>query len=340
MWEGSVTARTRYRARVSLGREACAWVCARVIAAHQLYSPRRPAIRLASTFLAFAVASPAAATNLESRSPVLERSCPVVVPELNKPASLEPSTAPMTPKQRDSSCYIAGDSAQASIDRGRAVLVDIRSAEAFQRHHVPGSLNMPLHAIRTKAFLRSNPVILLDDGLSAETLEGACADLRRNGFAQVNVLRGGIRVWAEQGRPVIGDRLAIAELKWLSPNALFVERRYDDWLVLDFSQKHDPVALKWLPRNVERINAARPNATAIVKKAVEHKAKNRPWLNVLVVNDDGEGYDKLGSLMRKAGIKHEAYLTGGIRGYRDFLSNQVAMWDRKSQSSRVPACRS
>ena len=38
-------------------------------------------------------------------------------------------------------------------------LVDVRSTDDFQRLHIPGSLNIPLYAVKTKIFLKSFPMV-------------------------------------------------------------------------------------------------------------------------------------------------------------------------------------
>ena len=42
------------------------------------------------------------------------------------------------------------------------LLVDIRPAAAFGKLRIPGSLNIPLYAIKTKTFLKKHDLVLID----------------------------------------------------------------------------------------------------------------------------------------------------------------------------------
>ena len=43
-------------------------------------------------------------------------------------------------------------------------MVDIRSRRDFKRLHISGSMNIPLYAVKTKLFLKSSPVVLINEG--------------------------------------------------------------------------------------------------------------------------------------------------------------------------------
>ena len=54
------------------------------------------------------------------------------------------------------------------------ILVDVRSREAFERFRVPGSINLPLFALKTKAFLKSKPLVLINDGWHQKSQGAGC----------------------------------------------------------------------------------------------------------------------------------------------------------------------
>ena len=255
-------------------------------------------------------------------------------------AETKPVNANLERRIRDRSCHVSVTSVRKELLTGRVALIDVRHADAFNRYNIPASLNIPLYAVKTKAFLKDKHVVLLNEGTSATTLEQACSDLRRTGFSKVSIMEGGLHAWAGQGGSIAGDILAVDQLKWMTSQDLFAERQYDDWIVFDFSAKQDPAMRQWLPKKLESVKFS-AKAAAIVKVATAgKKGQDRAFHNILIVNEKGAGYEKIESLMRKAGLKQIYYLQGGLAGYRDFLTQQTAMWNQKDKPLKLPACQS
>lgn len=259
-----------------------------------------------------------------------------VTPE--KPTETKPVAVRFENRTRDRSCHVSVTSARKELQTSRVALVDVRHPDAFNRYSIPTSLNIPLYAVKTKDFLKDKHVILLNEGASTGVLEQACGDLRRAGFSKVSVMEGGLHAWAEQGGPIAGDILAVDQLKWMTPQDLFAERQYDDWIVFDFSAKRNPEMRQWLPKKLEPVKFSAKAAATIKATTAGKKGQNRALPNILIVNEKGAGYDKIESLMRKAGLNQVYYLEGGLAGYRDFLTQQTAMWNQKDKPLRLPAC--
>ncbi len=96
-----------------------------------------------------------------------------------------------------------------------AVLLDVRDAVAFERVSLPDSQNMPLFAVKTKTWLKSRPVILVDEGFRPRELNGACKRLRQSGF-DVWFLLGGLAGWKVSGGALEGDAFVQRSLNRLS----------------------------------------------------------------------------------------------------------------------------
>jgi rhodanese-related sulfurtransferase len=88
-----------------------------------------------------------------------------------------------------------------------AVLVDIRTREAFDAGHIAGAKNVPGAAIADGAkplerFKDKAVIAYCDSGLTA----GAAArHLGRLGFAKAYNLRGGLAAWRQDNLPVVKD---------------------------------------------------------------------------------------------------------------------------------------
>lgn len=85
----------------------------------------------------------------------------------------------------------------AGIDREKAVLLDVRTAEEFAQGSIPGAVNIPLDSLRGE--LQNLPhdrplCVFCQIGLRGYV---AARILTQNGFSQVRNLSGGYRLWRE-----------------------------------------------------------------------------------------------------------------------------------------------
>ncbi len=85
-------------------------------------------------------------------------------------------------------------------------LVDVRAAEDFARLHIPGSLSIPLHAVKIKRYLKTSLLVLVNEGFQYGLLINECRQLKDAGF-KVRILDGGIAGWAQQRNTLVGDFL-------------------------------------------------------------------------------------------------------------------------------------
>ena len=88
------------------------------------------------------------------------------------------------------------------IDAGAApVVVDVRTRREFQRGHVPGAINHPLHSLLLHpadlpAALDEPVVVYCGHGPRARM---AAAMMRRAGFRRIDLLDGHMARWREDG---------------------------------------------------------------------------------------------------------------------------------------------
>lgn len=118
-------------------------------------------------------------------------------------------------------------------------LVDVREERQFVQVRIPGSLNIPLFAVKTKAFLKTKPVVLIDEGYRPHHLEETCVQLTQAGF-EAHFLFGGLNAWRAWSAkfnlpPLQGDVFAQKALNTMPPRALFAERGGEYWLLIDVS---------------------------------------------------------------------------------------------------------
>lgn len=86
-----------------------------------------------------------------------------------------------------------------------AVVIDLRSAEAFARGHIVNAKNIPieeLEANREKiGKFKSKPIIAVCD--AGATSARAVDSLRKSGMESVYGLKGGLSAWTEANLPLV-----------------------------------------------------------------------------------------------------------------------------------------
>lgn len=112
------------------------------------------------------------------------------------------------------SCWIEAH----EIHEGNWVAVDVRDVILAARSPLPGAAALPLFAIADRSYLKDQPLLLVGSGVDLRALTQACLELRRQGFAQVRVLLGGVRNWRRtQGVDLLTPReawLGSADGQW------------------------------------------------------------------------------------------------------------------------------
>ena len=86
-----------------------------------------------------------------------------------------------------------------------AVIIDLRSAEAYGRGHIVHARNIPSDEVEAKAATlekyKSTPIVAVcDSGVSSTR---AVNSLRKKGFESVYGLKGGMTGWSQAGLPVV-----------------------------------------------------------------------------------------------------------------------------------------
>jgi len=86
-----------------------------------------------------------------------------------------------------------------------AIVIDLRSNEAFSRGHIVNSRNVPMDELESRmdklASLKSKPLITVCD--AGMTSTKAADTLRKSGFESVYGLKGGMSGWSQAGLPVV-----------------------------------------------------------------------------------------------------------------------------------------
>jgi rhodanese-related sulfurtransferase len=245
-------------------------------------------------------------------------------------------------KKHNPAFFISAESLSQKLkEKNGIILIDVRNSKEFEKFRIPGSINIPIFSIKTKTFLKSKPLVLVNEGYSYNQLENECQNLRDNDFT-VFILAGGLNFWKQKGGTVEGNIFAQKELNIIPPRPFFAEKDFDNWILIDISQKENSESHHLIPRRINIPFSDNENSFVSELKKLIIKQKANPILSILIFNESGEHYKKVKELIKEKGIeKNIFYLEGGIKSYKSFLYKQALMWNKKGNLKQsVKGCRS
>ena len=107
--------------------------------------------------------------------------------------------------QGASSAGVSVIQAVQKINREKALVVDVSTAQAYAAGHVPGAKHVPLNQLKEQlpqlAKDKNLPLILVC--ASGMRSRSAVAVAKKLGYAQALSLTGGLKAWREASQPVV-----------------------------------------------------------------------------------------------------------------------------------------
>lgn len=222
--------------------------------------------------------------------------------------------------------------------KDRPVLVDVRSKAKFALFKIPGSLNLPLYAIKTKEILKTEFIVLLNEGFHNSPLIRECNSLREKGF-NASILYGGLNAWKRGNGRIDGDYFELKKINQMPPLVLFGEKKFANWVIVDVSENQSPYVKKRLPESIHVPYS--PDPALFIKKitGIVKKNKGEQLFSLLVFNTNGDGYEKIEATL--SCYENLIFLKGGANGYLKFLEKQALIWNRdKSKKVSTRKCSS
>ena len=253
--------------------------------------------------------------------------------------------APLPSQQKPGSCLVSLSALGKLRASPEFTLVDVRAPKEFDRYHIADSINIPLHLVKTKAFLKKQSVVLVNEGRSTIALEKTCADLKQSGFEQVAVLEGGLFGWQASKRALQGDPVAQSALNRMTAAELFEMyegHAMSDWSVIDVSTPGKYKDMRaWLPATVTAVSLkAKGDPFAKISSDILKQRKKNPHLKVLMIADDNEAYERIDARLKKSGMAPGVLrLDAGYKGYREHVKKQVALWKEQQKPRRYAVCK-
>jgi rhodanese-related sulfurtransferase len=240
-------------------------------------------------------------------------------------------------QKHDSSLAISVETVLYQINHNQPfTLVDVRRKQAFERLHIPGSISIPLYAVKTKAYLKPVPVVLVNEGLRHTEIQNECRLIAKRGF-KVLILDGGLPAWKRKDGHLTGDLFALDEMQVVSPRAFYRAKDNANLEVVDISSTRSAASSKLFPyaKHIPIFNG--PDGSIAELRRLSKK--NRPFQAIVILNETGEQYEKAENMMNRMGIE-SFYLKGGVVGYKKYLNDLLLSWkSRENRMKTVSNCR-
>lgn len=233
------------------------------------------------------------------------------------------------------------------------VLADVRNSAEFKQASIPGAINVPLHSVKTKAFLKTKPVVLVNGGYPDGQMEAECKKLQNKGF-NVSILSGGLLSWYRQGGPIQGDLLFLNPYKTISPLTFYQGKDRHNQIIIDVSNVQSAQSKQLLPDAIHislphnpkdldlllsgssaqlRAGPVESNNFFKLRKLRASAVNKNNFRPVLVFNQNGDKYEQIEKIMKTAGLENVFFLTGGLKEYQRFLRHLTL--SRQSKDSRI-----
>jgi rhodanese-related sulfurtransferase len=206
----------------------------------------------------------------------------------------------------------------------KITLIDVRNPEDFERLHIPGSLNIPLHAVKTKVFLKSFPVVLISAGFHYSALQNECRRLVDLGF-KAFILDGGLPAWKRKGSRLVGNPFALEDMKTVSARVFLREKNCKNTLVIDISPVQTEISRQLMPYSRHIPVSAEPGEWLRKLNRIITDHKKQPFLSVVVFSETGDGYGRANKILADLSV-NVFFLESGVTGYKRYLEDLMLSW--------------
>ncbi|MGI9304526.1 MAG: rhodanese-like domain-containing protein [Gammaproteobacteria bacterium] len=213
------------------------------------------------------------------------------------------------------------------------VWVDTRGAPEFARYRIPGSINLPVHAIKTSNLIRDRSLVLVAADHDVSALQSECAKLATAGSGSVSILSGGLDAWQRSGGALDGDPPPLSSVTLISARAVFAHRDKHPWLVVslaasDLVRHHfeQSISLPHPHGNPRRFNAQ-------LEAAIEASALQDPF--ILFVGKNG---NEAPEALVHIDVRNAFFLHGGIENYDRYIGRHRAIWSKRDSELAVLEC--
>jgi rhodanese-related sulfurtransferase len=237
------------------------------------------------------------------------------------------------PQNRDAAYLVPAHSIIQKVKKGQNLtLVDIRSKVEFEKVRITGSINVPIYFIKTKTYLKSKPVILVNAGFARRELMAECRSLSKLGF-KVHILDGGLLAWHRKNGRLTGDLTHLQAYTRITPAALHREIDKARIVAVDVSPKSAPEAKELFGGTIHI-----PYGTQAFTKTMHRKMEKESQARLVVYNQNGEDYLEIRQSLGRKGAHSVFYLEGGLDAYKKYTENYALLYKTREERLKSTSC--
>ena len=216
---------------------------------------------------------------------------------------------------------------------GNITVIDVRPPKNYERFHLRDSLNIPAYSIKTKAFLKSKSLVLIDDGVSVESLLSVCDSLKVSGFGSVTVFDGGVHTW----RKLMSNNTRVKlkqDLRELTPKQFVSVKNEYQWLIISLDEN-----IGDLKKDFDRSRIiAYSKRDAVFFQKLDQIFASRSSVDerrlLFVSRDDAIKYAEIDMGAFKAYSNSMYYMKGGLKAYRGYVKTRSALLAKANAKPR------
>ncbi len=89
------------------------------------------------------------------------------------------------------------------MNHEEAIVIDIRSRDLFKKGHIINAVNISAEDLKkSDKYHNKNIILVCDNGQNSQNLS---SQLKKQGFTQINVIKGGLSAWTQAELPTTLD---------------------------------------------------------------------------------------------------------------------------------------
>jgi rhodanese-related sulfurtransferase len=247
-----------------------------------------------------------------------------------EPAAAPKASPPDTPTPLlDHGCWIN----YAEAEKRAPLWVDVRPLPEARAALMPGALQIPLHQVSTKTFLKETFTVLVGNGTDDAEMAMTCHQLKKAGFTQLRMLRHGTRAWYRAGQPLLGNAETIMALNNIDAGYFHRGQVARVWRVIGVNLPVEtstslPPAFVGTALNAKDLNQAVDQIQGIIREWQQTRVNTEASVYVpttIIVAADEIATRQLWQRWRERSGEPDGevlWLTGGWNDYVAFVEQQ------------------
>ena len=111
------------------------------------------------------------------------------------------------------------------------IFLDVRPPAEFSEAHIPNAINVPIFGLSMRSSFAHTPLIIVGSGVDDLALDMQVKACQKMGFQSVHYLKGGMRLWQQNGGALTGVLWNNPHLNTVPSGELVQSARHTTWTI-------------------------------------------------------------------------------------------------------------